>query len=294
MIKYVRAIIQTMRPSQWIKNIFLYAPLIFGGLLFNSRDFILVSAGVVIFSLASGCVYIINDLVDIKNDREHPVKVKRPLASGSLSPKQAVSSVVLLLPCTLVCGFALTWNFGVLLLTYVSLNMLYSFLFKKIVILDVMTIAVGFVIRVWAGAEIAAIITSDWLLICTLLLSLFLGFSKRRHELTLLDTIAIDHRKVLDNYNTDFLDQMIGIVTASTVMSYILYTISSDTINKFGTHHLFYTVPFVLYGIFRYLYLIHKKDQGGSPDRTLVSDIPLLLNIMLWGLSSILIIYFHV
>ena len=181
--------------------------------------------------------------------------------------------------------------FGIALALYAFLNILYSLKLKDVVILDVMTISAGFVLRVVSGALLIQVGASEWLIICTVLLSLFLGFSKRRHEITVLESHANDHREVLQHYSPYFLDQMIGIVTASTVMSYALYTISEETVKKFGTNHLIYTVPFVLYGIFRYLYLVHKKVEGGNPTKIALTDRPLLVNILLWIVAVSFIIY---
>jgi 4-hydroxybenzoate polyprenyltransferase len=228
---------------------------------------------------------------DLENDKLHPVKSKRPLPSGQLRVGAALTGSGLLVAAGVSGGFLLRPQFGLILLLYVGINILYSVRLKDIVILDVMTIAAGFVLRVVAGAVLINVPTSEWLIICTLLLSLFLGFSKRRHELTILEAQAETHRSVLAHYSPYFLDQMIGIVTASTVMSYALYTISDETVRKFGTNRIFYTVPFVLYGIFRYLYLVHKMEAGGNPTRIALTDVPLLINIALWIVAASIIIY---
>jgi 4-hydroxybenzoate polyprenyltransferase len=284
-------LIASMRIQQWIKNFFLFAALIFSGNLFNMNDWILSVTGFFLFAFVSSGIYIINDIADIEKDKLHPVKSKRPLPSGKLPVPLAVGMAVFLIAAGLVGGFSRHPGFGLILLLYVVLNIAYSFKFKEMVILDVMTIAAGFVLRVVSGAVIINVPISEWLIICTVLLSLFLGFSKRRHELTILEGSADAHRSVLQHYSPYFLDQMIGIVTASTVMSYTLYTISDETVMKFGTKNLVYTLPFVLYGIFRYLYLIHKKDEGGNPTRLALTDMPLLLNMVLWIMTSAFIIY---
>jgi 4-hydroxybenzoate polyprenyltransferase len=280
-----------MRPQQWIKNLFLFAALVFSGHLFMEGDLGRTAAGFALFSLAASGIYLFNDITDLERDRLHPVKKLRPLPSGRLPVGLAAGASVALLAGGLVGAWLLEPLFGGILLTYVVLNVLYSLRLKHVVILDVMTIAAGFVLRVLAGAAIIAVPTSEWLIICTVLLALFLGFSKRRHELTMLESTADDHRAVLQHYSPYFLDQMIGIVTASTVMSYILYTISDDTVGKFGTKNLIYTVPFVLYGIFRYLYLVHKRDKGGDPTRLALTDRPLLVNTILWICAASAIIY---
>lgn len=280
-----------MRPQQWIKNLFIFAALVFSGHLYSSADLTRTIAGFALFSIAASGVYLFNDITDLGRDRLHPVKSRRPLPSGRLRVPTAWTASGVLAAGSLAGAWLLEPAFAGILLTYVALNVLYSLVLKNVVILDVMTIAAGFVLRVLAGAAIISVPTSEWLIICTVLLSLFLGFSKRRHELTMLDASADNHREVLQHYSPYFLDQMIGIVTASTVMSYILYTISEDTIAKFGTKNLIYTVPFVLYGIFRYLYLVHKRDEGGDPTRLALTDRPLLLNTILWICLASAVIY---
>jgi 4-hydroxybenzoate polyprenyltransferase len=288
-----KAVVITLRPQQWIKNLILFAPLIFSERLFDLNALWIVTTGFIFFSLGASGIYAMNDLADADNDRKHPVKSQRPIASGILPRSLAAAISIFLMLLSIVGGFLVRQNFGVLLLAYILLNIAYSFGLKRMVILDVMTVAIGFVLRVLAGAIIVDVPASEWLIICTLLLSLFLGFSKRRHELGLLDDKASDHRNVLGQYSAGFLDQMIAIVTAATVMSYALYTISTETVQKFGTNHLYYTIPFVLYGIFRYLYLVHKRDEGGNPTQTILTDGPLIADVMAWIIVSILIIYYH-
>ncbi len=280
-----------MRLQQWIKNLFIFAALIFSANLFNLRDLIYTVLGFLFFSLSASGVYIINDIADLEKDKLHPLKSRRPLPSGRISKSLALVASVLLLLIGLIGSFYLSPNFAVIIILYVIINLIYSFKVKEIVILDVMTISAGFVLRVVSGAVLINVPTSEWLIICTVLLSLFLGFSKRRHELILLENHAISHRSVLQDYSPIFLDQMISIVTATTVMSFALYTISEETVRKFGTTHLIYTVPFVLYGIFRYLYLVHKKEEGGNPAKLALTDLPLLVNIILWFICVTLIIY---
>ncbi len=280
-----------MRLQQWIKNLFLFAALVFSGHLFESHDVLLTVLGFFTFSLLSSAAYLFNDLVDVESDKVHPVKSKRPLPSGSISAATTLKAAAALAIISLVVGFLLGKEFGIVLCTYLALNVAYSLKLKNIVILDVMSIAAGFVLRVAAGAVLIQVPTSEWLIICTILLSLFLGFSKRRTELVSLEEQANTHRLVLAHYSQRFLDQMIGVVTASTVMSYALYTISAETVRKFGTQNLIYTVPFVLYGIFRYLYLVDKKAEGGDPTKTILTDVPLLINVVLWVVAASLIIY---
>ena len=284
-------IVASMRIQQWIKNLFIFAALIFSANLFNIPDLLITLEGFFIFCLAASGVYLFNDIVDIEKDKLHPLKSKRALPSGKLSVKSAIVASAFLLLIGVFVSFQLKFEFGLVLLAYVLINIWYTYQLKRVVILDVMTIAAGFVLRVIAGAVLIGVPTSEWLIICTILLSLFLGFSKRRHEIKILENEANTHRSVLQHYSPYFLDQMIGIVTATTVMSYALYTISDETVHKFGTKHLIYTVPFVLYGIFRYLYLVHKKDEGGDPTRLALTDLPLLFNIVLWIITVSIIIY---
>lgn len=280
-----------MRPQQWIKNLFLFAALVFSGNLFNTNDIILAVAGFFIFSFTASGVYLFNDVTDLEKDKLHPTKSLRPLPSGKLSKSTASLASTLLIAFGIIAAFFLKLEFGIIVLLYAVINVFYSLKLKDIVILDVMTISAGFVLRVVGGAVLINVPTSEWLIICTVLLALFLGFSKRRHEIMVLESDANSHRAVLEHYSQYFLDQMIGIVTASTVMSYALYTISDETVRKFGTTHLIYTVPFVLYGIFRYLYLVHKKEEGGNPTKLALTDRPLLFNIILWIIAASYIIY---
>ena len=280
-----------MRLQQWIKNFFLFAALIFSGNLFNKTDVLLTLEGFLFFSLIASSIYIINDISDIEKDKLHPEKSNRPLPSGKLNITTATAVAILLIIVGLGGSFYLAKEFCFIVLAYLTINVVYSFGLKNTVILDVMTISAGFVLRVIAGAVLINVPTSEWLIICTMLLSLFLGFNKRRHELTLLQSHADNHRSVLQFYSPYFLDQMIGVVTACTVMSYALYTISEETVKKFHTKSLIYTLPFVLYGIFRYLYLVHKEDEGGNPTKLAVSDKPLLFNIILWIITASFIIY---
>ena len=283
--------LKLLRINQWIKNLFMFAPLMFSKQIFRQQAFIEVSLGFVIFSLASSSVYIFNDLQDINSDKQHPQKKNRPLPSGKISRQAAARVAIFLSVISLGTSFYIDSTFGFIVLTYVIINVFYSIILKHLVILDVMVIAAGFVLRVLAGAAVVKVYPSNWLLICTTLLALFLGFSKRRHELVILADSAYSHRKVLEHYNTYYLDQMIAIVTAATVMSYMLYTVSEETVKFFGTRQLIWTVPFVFYGIFRYLFLIHKKEKGGDPAEIMIKDKPLLINLLLWIISVIIIIY---
>ncbi len=288
----LRELFQSLRPQQWLKNFFIFAPLIFSENIFDRSMFLQTLLAFGAFCLLSGALYILNDLKDIEEDRLHPIKSKRPLARGELKKRQAIAAFVLLSFLSLLLAEVVNIEFLWICLVYFVLQVAYSFALKHVVILDVFIVAAGFFLRVIAGAVAIRVQISPWLLICTTLLALFLAMSKRRHEIILLDADAMDHRRILKEYSPYLLDQMISVVTASTVIAYCLYTISGDTIEKFGTNKLILTVPFVLYGIFRYLYLIHQKAEGGTPETLILKDRPLLLDIFLWIVSAALIIYF--
>jgi 4-hydroxybenzoate polyprenyltransferase len=283
---------KSIRPQQWLKNFFIFAPLIFSENIFNRSMFLQTLLAFAVFCLLSGALYILNDLKDLEEDRLHPIKSKRPLASGELKKRQAITAFVILSFISLLLASLVNEEFLWVCLVYFFLQIAYSFALKHVVILDVFIVASGFFLRVIAGAVAIQVQISPWLLICTTLLALFLALSKRRHEIILLDEDAMNHRPILKEYSPYLLDQMISVVTASTVIAYCLYTISGETIEKFGTNKLILTVPFVLYGIFRYLYLIHQKAEGGTPETLILKDRPLLLDIFLWIVSAALIIYF--
>lgn len=281
----------SLRPGQWTKNLFVFAALVFAQRL-NDRDAVINAAiAFVVFCALSAAVYLINDVFDRKQDRRHPLKAKRPIASGALSPTFAVIAAAVLSFAAMVTAWQLGWQFFEMAATYVVLLTSYSVFLKNLVIIDVLTIAAGFTLRAAAGAAAIAVPISHWLLVCTTLLALFIAFSKRRHELTLLNATATDHRPILGDYTPYLLDQMISVVTASTLIAYAFYTISPETTEKFGTDLLSLTIPFPLYGIFRYLYLVHRHEQGGSPADLVINDRPLLTCVALWALSVIAIIY---
>ena len=283
-------IVVSMRPRQWVKNLVVFAALLFARKLTDPALLARAAAGFALFCIVSGAVYILNDLFDADRDRRHPVKARRPIASKALGAVPALTAAVLLLTGALMQGFIVSPPVGAVLLIYVALNIAYSLWLKEVVILDVMLIAAGFVLRAVGGALVIDVTISTWLILCTILLSLFLAFCKRRQELDLLDD-PHEHRAILREYSTEFLDQMIGVVTASTLMAYMLYTMSPEVERKLGTPYLYLTVPFVLYGIFRYLYLVHRKGEGGNPAQALLTDRPLLLCVGLWVLTVILLVY---
>ena len=284
-------IIKSMRPHQWIKNLFIFAALIFSKNMFNPNMFLKTISAFLVFCLLSGSLYILNDIIDLEEDKVHPIKSKRPIPSGRLKKPQAFLFFIVVSVLALALALILNKIFFIVSLIYFFLQIGYSLFFKHAVILDVFIIAANFLIRVVAGGVIIEVYISPWLLICTMLLSLFLAMSKRRHELIFLGGNAVNHRATLAKYSPYLLDQMISVVTSSTVIVYCLYTISVETVAKVGTINLIYTVPFVLYGILRYLYLVHQKSEGGSPENLIIKDKALLLDIVLWGISVILIIY---
>ena len=284
-------ILESMRFRHWIKNILIFAGLIFSLNLFDSVLLAKVFVGFILFGLGASSIYILNDIQDREKDKEHPEKSKRPLASGSLRAANAYMASIFLSVVSLTGAYFVDTVFFLILFTYLAVNVGYSLAIKHVVILDVMCISFGFVLRVLAGTALVGVSPSDWLIICTITLSLFLGFSKRRQELVLIGTEAVNHRRVLTDYNVAFLDQMISVATACTVMSYALYTIADETVTRFGTRNLVFTIPFVIYGIYRYLYLIHQKEMGSNPTHTLISDLPMILNGLFWLVAVLLIIY---
>ena len=283
--------IKAARPQQWTKNLIIFAPLIFSQSLFQIPIFLTTVAAFLVFCLLSGALYVFNDLGDLEEDKRHPLKSKRPLASGKISRGQAWTEMIVLLGISLAGAFFLGKSVFLIAFFYLVLQIAYTYYLKHVVILDVFVIAAGFILRVVAGGLAIDVSISPWLLICTLLLALFLAMSNRRHELILLEGDASGHRPILQEYSPYLLDQMIAVVTASTVIAYCLYTISQETVAKFGTHELIYTVPFVIYGIFRYLYLVHQRSGGGTPEYLLLRDRPLLLDILFWIIAAALIIY---
>jgi 4-hydroxybenzoate polyprenyltransferase len=248
-------------------------------------------AAFIIFCALSGVVYLLNDIIDRDSDRRHPLKAKRPIASGALSVPAATVAAVVIAAFALAAALALGWPFAVVAAAYLGLQALYSSSLKHVVIIDVLTLSLGFVLRAVAGAVAVNVEFSHWLLVCTILLALFIALNKRRHEITLLADNAATHRPILGEYSEYLLDQMIAVVTASTLISYVFYTISPETQAKFGTQWLGLTIPFPLYGIFRYLYLVHRREGGGSPSELLLADRPLLVCVALWAIAVAAIIY---
>lgn len=288
-----REIIKTLRPKQWIKNLFIFAPLIFSKKLLLPTALTTSARAFLSFCLISGALYTLNDIVDIAEDQAHPTKRNRPLASGRLKKPAALATMIVSAAAGLALALSLNRTFIFIIFAYLILQIFYSFWLKHVVILDIFVIATGFLLRVVAGAAVIQVEISSWILICTILLALFLSMTKRRHEYFLLAGNASAHRPILKEYNPYLLDQMISVVTASTLIAYCLYTISEETVTKFNTRYLVLTTPFVLYGIFRYLYLVHQKNQGGTPEEMVLKDKPLLIDIILWVISVGLILYFR-
>jgi 4-hydroxybenzoate polyprenyltransferase len=279
-----------MRPRQWVKNLFVFAGLIFAQKLLTPLTAVAVAA-FVIFCALSGAVYLLNDVADRDHDRLHPRKRERPIAAGRLSVPGAIVAALALIVLALGASLLISSRFALVAAAYAVLLTLYSAWLKHLVIVDVLVVAVGFVLRAVAGAVAIDVEISGWLLICTFLIALFLALGKRRHEYLTLGDTAAAHRPILAEYSAALLDQMIAVVTASTVTAYALYTMSPETVAKFHTHWLPATLPFVIYGIFRYLYLLYRRQLGGNPSELFLNDRPLLANTFLWFLMVLVIIY---
>ena len=286
----IKALIKTMRPRQWIKNVFIFAALVFDEQLLNFGPLLNTIFGFILLCLGSSTVYLINDLADLEQDRLHPVKRLRPLAAGDLSVRVAQIAAVSLFIISIGAGFALNITFGAILLTYLILNLFYSFWLKHIPIIDVLVLASGFVLRVAAGVALITVQRfSPWLYMCTTLLALFIGFGKRRAEMVLLADGADSHRRVLDGYTIPFLDQLIVIVSGTAIIAYSLYTFSAQNLPE--NNLMMLTIPFVVYGIFRYLLLVNVQNAGGAPEELVLTDWPLMVTVLLWGATAVTILY---
>jgi 4-hydroxybenzoate polyprenyltransferase len=281
----------SLRPEQWTKNLLVLAGIVFGGRLLEPSADTLALVAFAVFCALSGAVYLFNDIADREADRRHPLKRERPIASGQLSVSAAAAAGGILGVAGVGAAFAVGTTFGIVAATYLASLLLYSVALKHVVIVDVLMIAGGFVLRAVGGAVAVDVPIGHWLLVCTTLLALFLALSKRRHELVVLADGATDHRRILEEYSPYLLDQMIGVVTSSTLIAYTVYATSPDTAARLGTGKLGLTIPFVLYGIFRYLYLVHQKRGGGSPAAMLLTDRPLLGCVALWAASVIVLLY---
>ena len=283
-------LLRAMRPQQWVKNLFVLAPVVFAHRLGDPALLGRALLAFAAFCAGSSAIYLLNDVRDREADRHHPLKRQRPIASGAVSVATAVVTALVLAAAALAAGAALGRLALALLLGFLVLNTLYTLHLKHVVILDVMVLAIGYLLRVEAGAAAVSVAVSTWLLLCTLFVAVFLGFSKRRHELLLLADRASDQRRVLSHYSPVFLDQMISVVTASTVICYALYAMADESVKKHG-RGLVYTVPFVLFGVFRYLYLTYQRPGHANPTEEVLTDPPFLVNVALWAAVVLSVLY---
>jgi 4-hydroxybenzoate polyprenyltransferase len=287
-IRYLNLI----RFPQWIKNFFVFVPLLFSRHLFDADYLLTALIAFVVFCLASSVIYVINDLIDIDSDKAHPVKKNRPLPSGTISKKNAYVVVMLLLIIILILLPQFNNEFIYFVVGFILLNILYSFIFKHIVILDIFSIAAGFAIRVLAGAVVIVVPVSSWLILTTMFISLFLGVMKRHSELLLVnENVEAPSRKVLSKYSLNFADQMATVAAAGVIICYALYTVSERTISTFKTENLIYTTPFVVYGIFRYMYLEYIRNKGDNTTKIVFTDLQILITVLAYTVTTILIIY---
>lgn len=276
------ALIRSLRPEQWLKNGFVLAPVVFSGMLDDTSVWLDSMIAVAAFCAASSAVYLVNDVIDREADRRHPSKRSRPIASGEISVATALVAAASLIAVAMAAAWVLGDWFPMVLGGYILLVILYSAILKRVVFVDVLVLAAGFVLRVVGGAVAIDVPVSRWLLLCAYLLALYLALGKRRTELALLGEGAGIHREVLGHYTIGLVDQAISVVLGATVLAYTLYTVADDTVAKVGSEGLMITVPIVLYGLFRYLYLLHRSEMGGSPTRVLVTDRPLLVTVVVW------------
>ncbi len=288
----LKCFLVSLRPTQWVKNVFIFAPMIFSLHMFQATYIWRSLLAFLLFGLVSGCMYVFNDILDREKDKLHPVKKDRPIASGCLGVRVAFVAAVVLLAGMLLLIARFSREFFLITVFYVAMNVLYSLFLKSVVIIDIMVIALGFVLRVMIGGAVNAIVLYPWILISTFLLAIFLALIKRRQELLKIQELHPEQvtRKTLQSYTLGLLDQMISIATATTLISYIMYVLSSDVQQKFHTDRLYYTVPFVIFGIFRYLFLSYSKGEGESPTDIIYSDIPFTLNLLLWVATFILLV----
>lgn len=277
----LRALFISLRPKQWTKNLVVFAGIIFSGNLNNWDMQLKVWATFAAFCAVVGSGYLVNDLLDRESDRVHPVKKKRPIASGQLPAGIAVAAAVLLTGTAIIGGFAVDRSLAAYLILYVALQLAYTLVLKHLVIVDVLVISAGFVVRAAAGAAVIHVSISPWLVICAMLLALFLALSKRRAELVLMEADASSHRRNLEHYSVGLVDQMTSVTASATLVSYAIYSFTA-----YDSQQMMITIPFVLFGIFRYLYLVHRHLQGGSPEQVLLTDIPTLLNVFLWAVTA--------
>jgi 4-hydroxybenzoate polyprenyltransferase len=289
-MSWITGLIKSLRPRQWPKNIFLFAALVFDRQFFHWEPLLRTVAGFILLCAASGSVYLMNDIADRKQDQLHPVKRKRPIASGALPIPAAAAAAALLMAVTLTAAYLLSPAFAVLIAAFLGLNLAYSFFLKHIPIIDALTVAACFVLRVVGGVLLISVERfSPWMYVCMILLALYISFGKRRSEILLLEDGASNHRRVLSGYSIPLLDSYIQIVSAATIVAYSFYTFSAP--NLPANHAMMLTIPFVLYGIFRYLYLVQVDDSGGAPEELVLTDRPLQATVVTWGLAAMLILY---
>lgn len=292
MIKNFKPLILTFRPWQWVKNVFVVAPLVFSNHFFLLSMDLKFVAGFFVFSLLSSAVYCINDLADIEKDRKHPYKMKRPLASGAIAPKTVLVAVIVLLLIVLPLAYLIGKLFLIISLLYLILNLLYSFLFKQIAVVDAIALSLGFVLRVWAGTAIAEVEPTGWIMLSTFFLALFLTFCKRRQEMQVVDKQEMGSTSTLSQYNSSFLDSVITLSATCAIMSFSLFALSDYALHKFNSRYLSINVPLVVFAVLRYLHLTHVLNRGEDPTMALLTDRPLQISIVLWLLLMIGIIYF--
>lgn len=287
----IYGLIVEMRPKEWVKNLLVFSGVIFSGSLTNVNNFWISTLGFLIFCSASSCIYLFNDLCDIKEDREHPLKSKRPLASGAVNITLARLTALLLFAVAASGALLLSYPFALVIFVYLAICLSYSLKLKEIVILDVILIAAGFVLRAVSGAILIGVEASEWLVLCTSMVALLVGFGKRRHELVLLSEAAGNHRRSLNDYTIGFLDSIMNICAGGAVVTYALYTRADETIARVGSRGMLLTIPFVIYGVFRYLFLVQKGIEGGNPVQILFRDRSTVLNLLFWILTSGFVIY---
>ncbi len=291
MAKHIGVLVRALRVYQWPKNLLVLAALVFARQAYDPYQELRALGALIAFCLASSATYLFNDIMDIEKDRTHPEKKFRPLPSGEWSIATAWIMAVLLLSCAVILAWFVRPAFLLTLLFYLVLTVSYSLLLKHLLIIDVMAVAIGFVTRALAGAIALNVVFSNWLVVCTLFLAMFLGFSKRRHEIILLEDDAQSHRSVLYHYSIHYLDQLILIMAGGALITYTIYTCSPEVVKRLGTDKLYFTIPFVVYGLFRYLFLVHHRTGGGDPSAALLKDVPLGITVALWGVTCTLIIY---
>lgn len=282
----IKHLLLSLRPKHWVKNLFVFAALIFAQEAAYQEPFLKTFYAFLILCALSSAVYLFNDLADLSSDRVHPIKKNRPLAAGRLDPRLAVLTAVLLGAAGLSTGFLINFNFGLVATLYVLLNIAYSLWLKKVAILDLLAVSLGFVLRTIGGAEAITVAISPWLIVCTLFVALFIVVGKRRAE-------AVNNKKT-EIYRSEFLDQLLVLTASITILSYVLYTINEQTVAKFHTQNLLYTTPFVVYGVFRYFYLVSTHNQGALPTETLLTDRPILINALFWATAVVIIIYLKI